>query len=602
MKFDSQTDRPATVWLPLILLALPAIGAAQVPVDEDGQPIGEYEAVVSTTDDGLDDDSIPLLSAAELDELVGPIALYPDDLLAIVLPASTYPLQVIQAARFLEDLEDNPSLKPDEAWDDSVVALVNYPEVVELLNDDLDWTWRLGEAVVAQQATVIDAIESFRDRAYAAGNLKSDERQTVVRNDDVIEITPVDDDVIYVPYYEPERVVVYQPRPVYYYYPRAYPVYYYPYPSYHSFNRGYFWGVTTAFTVGWYTDRLHVHHHSYHGHPYYGRHYYNNWWYRRPSINIHYNYYGHKYKKHYNRYRHGDYWRPQTRRTINSNHRVTRTRYYPGADGRRDRGDANRRNTANNALPAQRPGNTPKLRRSRNDDPSTRRSASRGETSRKSTSRGETSRRSTAKREQRNPIEFRDRDSNRRSESSKRSSSNRPSSKRRPEIQFRDRNETAVSRKAPSTSKRQATPRTSSKRQSTERTPSVRSSQTRKKVFRESPTRQSSAYRNATRKSATRQSPTRKSASRQSPTRQSFVRQSEPRQSSARSSQSRKPSVRSSQSRQPSVRSSAPRHSGQRQSKPRQSAPKVSKSGSSSSKKVASSQRRKSERRSSTRR
>ena len=75
-----------------------------------------------------------VLTNAELESLVGPIALYPDDLLAIVLPASTFPLQVVQAKRFLENLESDPSLKPDESWDDSVVALTNYPEVVELLN------------------------------------------------------------------------------------------------------------------------------------------------------------------------------------------------------------------------------------------------------------------------------------------------------------------------------------------------------------------------------------------------------------------------------------------------------------------------------------
>ncbi len=65
-----------------------------------------------------------------------------------MLPAATFPLQIVEAGRFLEELEDNPSLEPDQEWDDSIIALLNYPEVVELLNEDLDWTWRLGEAVV----------------------------------------------------------------------------------------------------------------------------------------------------------------------------------------------------------------------------------------------------------------------------------------------------------------------------------------------------------------------------------------------------------------------------------------------------------------------
>src|SRR5262245_11032691 len=97
-------------------------------------------------------DQPTLLGADDLAELVGPIALYPDDLVAIVLPASTYPLQVVQAARFLEDRKKNPKLEADKNWDDSIVALLNYPEAVKLMNDDLDWTWKLGDAVINQRA------------------------------------------------------------------------------------------------------------------------------------------------------------------------------------------------------------------------------------------------------------------------------------------------------------------------------------------------------------------------------------------------------------------------------------------------------------------
>ena len=90
-------------------------------------------------------------SPPELEKLVGPVALYPDDLLGIILPASSYPLQIVQAARYLEAFANNPDLKPDDDWDDAVVALLNYPQVIELLNEDLDWTWNLGAAVVNQQ-------------------------------------------------------------------------------------------------------------------------------------------------------------------------------------------------------------------------------------------------------------------------------------------------------------------------------------------------------------------------------------------------------------------------------------------------------------------
>jgi len=313
------------------LAALPLAACAQTPVDDNGGVIGShqpaYSDVIESGPTGNED--IPLMSDAELEELIGPIALYPDDLLAIVLPATAYPLQIIDAARFLEELETDSTLKPDPEWDDSVVALLNYPEVIELLNEDIDWTWRLGEAVVSQQGDVVAAIETFRDRAYAAGNLKSDSYQNVTRDDGVIEITPVSEDVIYVPYYEPERVVVYQPRPVYYYYPRSYPVYYYPYSSAYAFDRGYFWGVTTAFTIGWLSDSLHVYHHSYYGHPYYGHSYWDRWWYRRPSINVYNTTYSYNSHVTVNRYYTGDTWRPRhNRRDYVYDERITRNRYY----------------------------------------------------------------------------------------------------------------------------------------------------------------------------------------------------------------------------------------------------------------------------------
>ena len=336
----------------LALLGAASAGLAQVPVDDEGYPIGDFENASPGSDQAaygeaeLGNEGIPLLSAAELEDLVGPVALYPDDLLAVVLPASTFPLQVVQAARFLEDLESNPDARPNPEWDDSIIALINYPEVVELLNEDLDWTWRLGEAVVAQQADVVMAVEGFRNRAYAAGNLRSDDRQHVSHDDGVIEITPVQEDIIYVPYYEPERVVVYQPRPVYYYYPRPCPVYYYPYPDSYAFNRGYFWGVTTAFTIGWRNDHLRVFHHSYRGHPYYGRRYWNRWWYRRPSINV-YNTSYVRNRRNVNRYSTGDTWRPSRRtRVYDANGRITRS-YSRSTGSRRSQSNLTASSSAN---------------------------------------------------------------------------------------------------------------------------------------------------------------------------------------------------------------------------------------------------------------
>lgn len=327
-----RTPKRKTYSLWLALAVLPAVGVAQVPVDDNGNPVAQ--AQVEPVVGAGTGDTAPL-DQSELENLVGRIALYPDDLLAIVLPASTYPLQIVEAARFLEALEKDPSLKPDDDWDDSVVALTNYPEVVRMMNEDLDWTWKLGEAVVAQQTDVIKSIESFRDRAYAAGNLKSDDFQKVTGDGGgAIEITPAQDDVIYVPYYEPERVVVYQPRPVYYYYPRSYPVYYYPYPANYVFPCDYFWGVTTAFTIGWYAHDLNVFHYSYYGHPYYGHAYWNHWWYRRPDIAVYNNYYVNNYNAHprngYDRSHSGDRWQPHGHTTLrSSDQRIAQTRYYP---------------------------------------------------------------------------------------------------------------------------------------------------------------------------------------------------------------------------------------------------------------------------------
>lgn len=260
-------------------------------------------------------------SPAELEELVGPIALYPDDLIAIILPAASYPLQIVEAARYLEDLEDNPDLQPDESWDDSVVALLNYPEVIELLNEDLDWTWNLGEAVVSQQADVLDAIQDFRGRAVLAGNLKSDDRQIVTEVDEIIAIEPADPEVIYVPYYEPSRVVVYQPWPVYYYYPRPYPLYYYPYPVHYSFGSGFFWGVTTAYTIGWLTDRVHYHYYGYASHPYYGHHYTTHYYSPRAHrIRHHYHAKPHTHVV-YDRNHYGNTWKPNRRHGHRPGHR-----------------------------------------------------------------------------------------------------------------------------------------------------------------------------------------------------------------------------------------------------------------------------------------
>src|SRR5262249_16518910 len=126
-----------------------------------------------------------LLKPAQLDQLVAPIALYPDTLLSEVLMASTYPLEVVQAERWLSA---NKSLKGDQLkeaadkqpWDDSVKSLIATPSVLEMMNAKIDWTQKLGNAVIDQQADVMDAIQRLRAKAQANNKLQSTEQQKVV--------------------------------------------------------------------------------------------------------------------------------------------------------------------------------------------------------------------------------------------------------------------------------------------------------------------------------------------------------------------------------------------------------------------------------------
>src|SRR5215467_14412030 len=169
----------------------------------------------------------------QLDSLVAPIALYPDPLLAQVLAASTYPVEIIQLQQWLAKnpglkdraLEDAVSKQP---WDPSVKGLAGLPDVIKRLADDIQWTTDLGNAFLAQQKDVMDAVQRMRAKAEAKGNLTSNEQQTVqtktVENQQVIVIEQANPQVVAVPSYTP--TVVYGPPP--YPYP---PVYYPPPPS-----------------------------------------------------------------------------------------------------------------------------------------------------------------------------------------------------------------------------------------------------------------------------------------------------------------------------------------------------------------------------------
>src|SRR4030088_1740763 len=200
------------------------------------------------------------IPSEQLDSLVAPIALYPDPLLAQALAASTYPLEIIQLRQWLEK---NKGLKDKaladavakETWDPSIQALAALPDVVKRLADDIQWTTDLGNAFLAQQSDVMDAVQRMRKKAQDKGNLKSTEQQKVetrvIENKSVIVVEQANPQVVYVPSYDP--VVVY--GPAYYPYP---PIYY---PGYYAgglaiafgvgIAMGAFWGGGWGWGCGW---------------------------------------------------------------------------------------------------------------------------------------------------------------------------------------------------------------------------------------------------------------------------------------------------------------------------------------------------------------
>jgi len=224
----------------------------------------------------------PKIPNEQLDSLVAPIALYPDPLLSQVLVASTYPLEIVQLQQWLQK---NSSLKGDELtkavqqqdWDPSIQAMAVLPDVAKRLGDDIKWTTDLGNAFLAQQSDVMDAVQRMRMKAKDAGNLKSNEQMKVetkvVEKQTVVVIEQTNPQVVYVPTYSP--VVVYGP-PVY-----PYPPIYYPPPSYYAAGAVFAFGVGVAI-----------------GAAYHGGWGYNCGWGSNNNVNINVN---NNYVSHYNK-------------------------------------------------------------------------------------------------------------------------------------------------------------------------------------------------------------------------------------------------------------------------------------------------------------
>ena len=184
----------------------------------------------------------------ELEQILAPIALHPDPLISQILMAATYPLEVALAERWARQ---NASLKGDaltaalekQDWDPSVKSLVNFPQVLTMMSEKLDWTQRVGDAFLADQKKVLDTIQSLRAKAQASGNLKTTKEQTVIVEEKIIKIEPANPQVVYVPTYNP--TVVYGAWP----YP-AYPPYYY-YPPGYVASSMFAFGAGVAMSAAW---------------------------------------------------------------------------------------------------------------------------------------------------------------------------------------------------------------------------------------------------------------------------------------------------------------------------------------------------------------
>ncbi|QIO51401.1 DUF3300 domain-containing protein [Rhizobium leguminosarum bv. trifolii] len=213
---------------------------AGFPLSPHPTPIAAAQEPAASSPVAVDDDAPAPLTEDELEILVARIALYPDELVALVTSASLYPLQVVEAARFLETLKKQPGLKPKTTWDGSIVSLLNYPQIVTMMSEDLDWTQSLGEALSYQQKDVLIAIQQLRDKAVADGIIKSDDKIKVSQENDNVVIVSASPEKIYVPQYAPE--MLYEPNYV------AEPIGYYaePYPNYYYPTATFFAGVVTG--------------------------------------------------------------------------------------------------------------------------------------------------------------------------------------------------------------------------------------------------------------------------------------------------------------------------------------------------------------------
>ncbi|TXH98701.1 MAG: DUF3300 domain-containing protein [Rheinheimera sp.] len=217
-------------------------------------------------------------SQAELDQMLAPVALYPDTVLSHVLIAATYPLEIIKATRWLSSkpgMTSEQALKAaeNESWDPSVRALVAFPPLLTKMNNELDWTQKLGDAFLVQEKQVMATVQKLREKAYTAGNLTNQEHLRVERKEKVIVIEPARPEVIYVPVYDTR--VVYGD-----WWWRSYPPVHWPYPTGYRRHASFYWGAGVQVAPNFYFSTFYwprneivvIHHHDYRPRQYYRSH------------------------------------------------------------------------------------------------------------------------------------------------------------------------------------------------------------------------------------------------------------------------------------------------------------------------------------------
>lgn len=241
----STFNRIGLLWSFSLLFLSPS-AFAQQDITSDQETLQQDVALLADTSPRVAEQAHPGFSQAELDQMLAPIALYHDSLLSQILMASTYPLEVVEAARWSKA---HPELNGEEAveavsqyqWDPSVKSLVAFPQILATMDEKLGWMQRLGEAFLSQQQQVMESIQKLRQAAAAAGNLESNEQILVEQQDNSIVIQPASPQIVYVPYYDP--LVIYGT----WWWPAYRPVYWAPWPSYlvtpvASFKAGFYWG------------------------------------------------------------------------------------------------------------------------------------------------------------------------------------------------------------------------------------------------------------------------------------------------------------------------------------------------------------------------